>query len=80
MPTGIILASDGIEDSEFARLATGGSLPAPDRQLYRGCARLTIYGLGQGSGSPVTTQRLRNQWTNWAQHAGFSAFEGLNDW
>jgi hypothetical protein len=80
MPTSIILASDGVEDSEYARLAQDDTLPAPDRQLYRGCARLAIFGLGQGTGSPVMTARLRRQWGGWAQAAGFGAFEGLNDW
>lgn len=80
MPTTFILASDGIEDSEYARLTHGDSLPPPDRRLYRGCFKLTIYGIGQGTGSPVMTSRLRSQWDNWAHAAGFGQFEGLNDW
>lgn len=80
MPTTIILASDGIEDSEYARLAHGDGLPRPDRRLFRGCARLAIYGIGQGSGSPVLTTRLRAQWDGWSRAAGFGRFEGLNDW
>jgi hypothetical protein len=80
MPTTIILASDGIEDSEYARLAQGDVLPGPDRRLYRGCTRLTIYGIGQGTGSPITTTRLRRQWGGWARSAGFTHFEALNDW
>ena len=80
MPTTIILASDGIEDSEYARLADGDSLPSPDRRLYRGCTKLAIYGIGQGTGSPVLTARLRSQWEGWARTAGFARFEGLNDW
>ena len=80
MPTTVILASDGIEDSEYAQLSRGDSLPPPDRRLYRGCTRLVIYGLGQGSGSPMLTSRLRFQWDSWAHAAGFGQFEGLNDW
>jgi hypothetical protein len=80
MPTTIILASDGIEDSEYARLAHGDSLPAPDPRLYRGCTKLAIYGLGQGAGSPTLTTRLRSQWERWARSGGFGRFEGLNDW
>ena len=80
MPTTIILASDGIEDSEYAQLAHGDSLPAPDRNLYRGCTGLAIYGIGQGTGSPVLTAHLRSQWNIWARTAGFARFEGLNDW
>jgi hypothetical protein len=80
MPTTIILASDGIEDSEYARLTQGDSLPSPDRRLYRGCARLAVFGIGQGTGSPVTTSRLRQQWNGWARTAGFARFEALNDW
>lgn len=80
MPTTLILASDGIEDSEYARLARGDVLPRPDRGPFRGCARLAIYGLGQGTGSPMMTARLRGQWEGWAKAAGFGRFEGLNDW
>jgi hypothetical protein len=80
MPTTIILASDGIEDSEYARLAHGDNLPTPDRRLYRGCTKLAIYGIGQGTGSPVLTAHLRSQWDIWARTAGFARFEGLNDW
>jgi hypothetical protein len=80
MPTTIILASDGIEDSDYARLQRGDHLPAPDRSTFRGCSTLAIYGLGQGSGSPVMTARLRTEWEGWAKRAGFSRFEGLNDW
>jgi hypothetical protein len=80
MPTAIVLASDGIEDSDYTRLDRGGHLPPPDRRIYRGCAELTIYGLGQGSGSPLLTTRLRGEWEGWARQAGFARFEGLNDW
>jgi hypothetical protein len=80
MPTTIILASDGIEDSEYARLNQGDNLPAPDRRLYRGCTRLAIFGVGQGTGSPIATSRLRQQWDRWARGAGFARFEALNDW
>ena len=80
MPTTIILASDGIEDSEYTRLGRGGHLPPPDRGTFRGCSALTIYGIGQGGGSPLLTGRLRGEWQTWARSAGFSHFEGLNDW
>ena len=80
MPTSIILASDGIEDSEFAQLAQNEPLPAPDGRLYRGCTRLAIFGLGQGTGSPMMTARLRGEWSGWARAAGFGEFVGLNDW
>lgn len=80
MPTTIILASDGIEDSEYARLTQNDSLPQPDTKLFRGCTRLAIFGLGQGTGSPVATNRLREQWSGWARAAGFGEFVGLNDW
>ncbi len=81
MPTTIILASDGIEDSEYAHLArVGAHLPAPDTGQYQGCAELEILGLGQGTKSPITTVRLRKEWTGWAKAAGFHEFQGLNDW
>lgn len=81
LPTTIILASDGIEDSEYARLANAKShLPAPDGKPFAGCAELQILGLGQGTRSPVETVRLRREWTGWAKAAGFQRFQGLNDW
>jgi hypothetical protein len=80
-PTTIILASDGIEDSEYANLAhTSAHLPAPDGKPFAGCAELQILGLGQGTRSPVETVRLRKEWTGWAHAAGFAKFIGLNDW
>lgn len=80
MPTTIILASDGIEDSDYARLMRGDHLPSPDRRIYAGCNTLAIFGIGQGAGSPVLTARFRQEWENWARAAGFSSFQGLNDW
>jgi len=81
MPTTVILASDGIEDSEYTRLQMDGAhLPAPDGKPFRGCAELQILGLGQGTRSPKTTVRLRSEWSRWAYRAGFAKFTGLNDW
>ena len=81
MPTTVILASDGIEDSEYARLDREDSrLPLPDGHPFRGCAELQILGVGQGTRSPSETMRLRAQWGRWAEQAGFSRFLGLNDW
>lgn len=81
MPTTVILASDGIEDSEYAKLELEDShLPAPEGHPFKGCAELQILGVGQGTKSPVETMRLRSQWTRWASAAGFGHFLGLNDW
>ncbi|HEY0282082.1 MAG TPA: hypothetical protein VGC27_05615 [Rhizomicrobium sp.] len=81
MPTTIILASDGLEDSDYARLRQAdGHLPAPDGRPFARCARLEILGLGQGAGSPRLTARLRGEWSGWARAAGFAQFVGLNDW
>ena len=80
MDTTVILVSDGIEDSEYARLKHGESLPAPSPGLYRGCAELLIVGLGQGADSPSFTERLRSEWGAWAKAAGFRDFEGLSNW
>ncbi len=81
MPTTIILASDGIEDSEYAHLARRNAhLPAPDGKPFAGCAKLEILGLGQGTRSPMETVRLRKEWRGWAKAAGFADFQGLNDW
>ncbi len=81
LPTTVILASDGIEDSEYARMERGDShLPAPEGRPFAGCAELQILGLGEGTGSPSETVRLRSEWGRWAHQAGFGRFQGLNDW
>jgi hypothetical protein len=81
LPTTVILASDGIEDSEYARLDYSNShLPSPDGRPFAGCAELQILGLGEGTGSPSETVRLRGEWARWTRAAGFAQFEGLNDW
>jgi hypothetical protein len=77
----VILASDGIEDSELARQNRDvGDLPAPAGTPFAGCKRLEILGLGQGINLPSVTARLRREWGNWARAAGFEEFLGLNDW
>jgi hypothetical protein len=81
LPTTIILASDGIEDSEYVRLQRpGAKLPAPTGAPFRGCAEMEILGIGQGTRSPIETTHLRAEWTHWAGAAGFAKFVGLNDW
>jgi hypothetical protein len=81
MPTTVILASDGIEDSEYVRLQIPDShLPPPDGKPFKGCAELQILGVGQGTHSPKETVRLRNEWAKWSWRAGFAKFTGLNDW
>jgi hypothetical protein len=81
LPTTVILASDGIEDSEYVRLQKPGArLPPPSGTPFRGCTEMEILGLGQGTNSPIETTRLRAEWTRWAAAAGFARFIGLNDW
>lgn len=81
MKTIYVLASDGIEESEYANLKrNASSLPAPAGQSFKGCSELLILGLGQGTDSPSATKRLRDEWSTWANAAGFETFSGLNDW
>ncbi|MBP6011836.1 MAG: hypothetical protein KBA31_06370 [Alphaproteobacteria bacterium] len=81
MPTQVILASDGVEDSQVANLSRRSStLPAPNVAPFPGCEELTILGIGRGLNSPGDTERLRGEWAFWAQAAGFQRFSGLNDW
>ncbi|HEY1632793.1 MAG TPA: hypothetical protein VGF56_15860 [Rhizomicrobium sp.] len=81
LPTTVILASDGIEDSEYARLEHDDShLPSANGRPFAGCAELQILGLGEGTGSPSETVRLRAEWSRWSRQAGFARFQGLNDW
>jgi hypothetical protein len=81
LPTSVILASDGVEDSEYAHLEDlDGHLPRPDGHPFAGCAEMQILGLGVGTGSPRHTVHLREEWNRWALAAGFHRFAGLNDW
>jgi hypothetical protein len=81
MPTDVVLASDGLEDSEYAHMKRpGAQLPQPRSRAFNGCQGLYIFGLGRGQESPAHTIELRNQWQRWAHAAGFSSFTGLNDW
>jgi hypothetical protein len=81
MPTTVILATDGIEDSEYAKLEhEDARLPPPSGHPFRGCAELQILGVGQGTRSPTETLRLKSQWAHWSQDAGFARYSGLNDW
>jgi hypothetical protein len=81
MPTTIVLASDGIEDSEYARLDKDSAhLPLPAEKQFGRCESLQIFGIGQGTRSPKKTARLRDEWERWAHAAGFHSFVALNDW
>ena len=81
MPTQIILASDGVEDSQVANLSRrNATLPAPATPPFPGCEELQILGSGRGLNSPGDTERLKGEWAYWAQAAGFRQFQGLNDW
>lgn len=81
LPTTIILASDGLEDSEYAKLSSASAhLPSPQGRPFAGCKELQILGIGQGTDSPVETARLRSEWWRWTKAAGFAKFQGLNDW
>ena len=81
MPTTIILASDGIEDSGYTKLyRESAQLPAPNGKPFAGCAEFEILGLGQGRDSPRLTGHLRDEWSGWARAGGFARFQGLNDW
>ncbi len=79
--TRVILATDGVEDSEFTRLRQNTArLPVPTAGLFQGCAELLMLGIGQGLDSPTTTARLRREWRRWSNTAGFTSFRGLNNW
>ena len=81
MPVHILLASDGVEDSQVANLARrNATLPAPAAAPFPGCEELQILGIGRGLNSPADTERLYGEWQYWSQRAGFKSFIGLNDW
>lgn len=81
MPVHVILASDGVEDSQVAKLSRRtATLPAPTSAPFPGCEELMILGIGRGLNSPGDTERLYGEWQFWSQSAGFRRFVGLNDW
>lgn len=81
MPTYVVLATDGLEDSQVTDLTRRrNTLPAPQVAPFPGCEQLMILGIGRGLNSPGDTERLRGEWAFWAQAAGFKSFVGLNDW
>ncbi len=78
--TVIVLATDGVEQSEYADLKTDQALPAPRSPIFDQCARLEMLGMGRGHGSPALTARLVAAWNDWAGTAGFLTFVGLDTW
>lgn len=81
MPVHIILATDGVEDSQVTDLSRRrNALPAPQGAPFAGCQELLLLGVGRGLNSPADTERLRNEWSNWARAAGFRTYAALNDW
>src|SRR3974390_811885 len=52
LPTPVVLATDAIEDSQFASLDDPADhLPDPDGKPFAGCAELQILGVGEGTKS-----------------------------
>lgn len=81
MPTFVILATDGIEDSQVARLrSSGAALPPPPGAIFPGCEELQMLGIGRGLNSPRDTERLIGEWNAWARRAGFRNFRAFNEW
>lgn len=79
--TAIVLVSDGIEDSDYARLTTEKAhLPSPGRKMFERCDDLQLLGIGVGANRPAFTEHLREEWAAWAEEAGFKDFSGLYDW
>lgn len=81
MPTYVILATDGVEDSQLANLKRRNAhLPVPATAPFPGCTEMQILGIGRGLNSPRDTERLIEEWRNWSKSAGFRNFVALNDW
>lgn len=80
MPTTFVLATDGIESSEFAKMDRGEGLPAARRKLFEACESLVMLGLGQGTNSARTAQEIEKEWADWAKRAGIAHYEGLATW
>lgn len=79
--TYVILATDGIEDSQITNLKNrNATLPQLSNAPFAGCKEMQILGIGRGMNSPRDTERLIVLWREWATRAGFIKFYALNDW
>ncbi len=79
--TYVILATDGVEDSQVTNLRNwNATLPPPVNAPFVGCQEMQILGIGRGLNSPRDTERLIVLWREWASRAGFIRFSALNDW
>lgn len=81
MPTRVVLATDGIEDSQVARLrSSNATLPPPPGRIFPDCTEMKMFGIGRGLNSPRDTERLIREWDAWSKSAGFKHFDPFNDW
>ena len=81
MPTTIILASDGIEDSEYAHLARAGrSCPRRRAGLSPAAPSFEILGLGQGTQQPDGDRAPAPGLVRLGKGGRIQAIPGLNDW
>jgi hypothetical protein len=79
--TYVILATDGVEDSQLTNLKNrNATLPQLSNTPFAGCQEMQILGIGRGLNSPRDTERLIALWREWAARAGFRNFTALNDW
>lgn len=79
--TYVVLATDGIEDSQLTNLKNrNATLPQLSNKPFAGCQEMQILGIGRGLNSPRDTERLIVLWREWAGGAGFRNFLALNDW
>ncbi len=79
--TYVILATDGVEDSQLTNLRNwNATLPPPAKAPFAGCQEMQILGIGRGLNSPRDTERLIALWREWAARAGFIKYSALNDW
>lgn len=77
----VILATDGVEDSQLTNLKNrNATLPQLSNAPFAGCQEMQILGIGRGMNSPRDTERLIVLWREWATRAGFIKFSALNDW
>jgi hypothetical protein len=79
----VLLLTDGIESSQLMddrSLFAGKALPAPSKDLLKGC-EVTMFGFGQsrdGSIPPQAIKTLRASWTTWMQETG-AVFHAIID-
>lgn len=69
-PTIVVVATDGIENSEYGQLSPKNAKP-----MFKGCAE--IHFIGINGVLPKHTQQLVAEWQRWSKEAGFAKVSAI---